>query len=331
MTKTRRERCPQCGFLDVIKWGTRAGHQRYKCCSCGSLFTFRRKDISAKNRFVWFKWWVLGKQTLYQISQMSGYSERQLRRWFEEYLDSPPTWIIQRRKSVNLLIDGTWFRNGLCLVLYRDNTTKSTVYYRLTDGESELEISSDLIELREMGIKVKSVTSDGSENIIRAVRFSFPRALRQRCLAHIERECLQWLTQHPRTSAGLLLRRLVCQISYITTNNDRLDWVKRFYKWHEEYEDFLEERSVNPETGEERYTHESVRRAYVHIKNALPEMFTFIDHPDIPKTSNAIEGFFGHLKDSLRLHRGLSYEHFCKFVKWYLYFNLHVSKRRVKK
>lgn len=232
--------------MDVIKGGTRAGHQRYKCCSCGSLFTFRRKDISTKNRFVWFKWWVLWKQTLYQISQMSGYSERQLRRWFEEYLDSPLTWIIQRRKSANLLIAGTWFRNGLCLVLYRDNTTKSTLYYRLADGESEFEISSDLIELREMGIKVKSVTSDGSENKICAVRFSFPRVLRQRCMAHIERECLQWLTQQPRTSASILLRRLVCHISYITTNNDRLDWVKRFYKWLEEYEDFLEERSVNP-------------------------------------------------------------------------------------
>ena len=35
-------------------------------------------------------------------------------------------------------------------------------------------------------------------------------------------------------------------------------------------------------------------------------MFKFIDHPDIPKTSNALESFFGHLKDNLRVHRGLS-------------------------
>ena len=38
-------------------------------------------------------------------------------------------------------------------------------------------------------------------------------------------------------------------------------------------------------------------------------MFKFIDHPDIPKTSNALESFFGHLKDNLRVHRGLSFEH----------------------
>ena len=52
MEKTRRERCPYCGFLDVIKWGRRANHQRYKCKKHGSLFTFRRKDISKANCFV---------------------------------------------------------------------------------------------------------------------------------------------------------------------------------------------------------------------------------------------------------------------------------------
>jgi transposase-like protein len=60
--KSRRERCPYCGFLDTIKWGKQSGHQRYKCKNCGSLFTARRKDISHKNRFVWFRWWVEGKQ-----------------------------------------------------------------------------------------------------------------------------------------------------------------------------------------------------------------------------------------------------------------------------
>ena len=78
MAKTRRERCPYCGFLDVIKWGRRDGHQRYKCKNCGSLFTFRRKDVSKANRFVWFEWWILRKQTVPQISDLSGCSERQL-------------------------------------------------------------------------------------------------------------------------------------------------------------------------------------------------------------------------------------------------------------
>ena len=56
-------------------------------------------------------------------------------------------------------------------------------------------------------------------------------------------------------------------------------------------------------------------------------MFKFIDHPDIPKTSNALESFFGHLKDNLRIHRGLSFEHQQAFVKWYLYFNNEKKKK----
>ena len=75
MAKSRRERCPYCGFLDVIKWGKQCDHQRYKCKNCGSLFTFRRKDVSKANRFVWFEWWILRKQTVPQIAELSGCSE----------------------------------------------------------------------------------------------------------------------------------------------------------------------------------------------------------------------------------------------------------------
>ncbi len=101
-------------FLDVIKWGRRDGHQRYRCKNCGSMFTFRRKDASKANRFVWFEWWILRKQVT-QIAELSGCSERQLYRWFDEYLENYPTWHIQRREKVNLLIDGTWFPNKMCL------------------------------------------------------------------------------------------------------------------------------------------------------------------------------------------------------------------------
>ena len=72
MAKNRKERCPECGFLEVIKWGCQAGHQRYKCKNCGSVFTFRSKDIAKSNRLVWFKWWILGKHTLEQIYDLIG-------------------------------------------------------------------------------------------------------------------------------------------------------------------------------------------------------------------------------------------------------------------
>ncbi len=102
MQKTRRKRCPECGFLSTQKWGKQSSHQRYKCNNCGVVFTSRRKDVSQQNRFVWFEWWILRKQTIMEISQMSGYSERAIRIWFDNYLKSYPQWEIQRREKVNL-------------------------------------------------------------------------------------------------------------------------------------------------------------------------------------------------------------------------------------
>ena len=187
MQKTRRKRCPECGFLSTQKWGKRNGHQRYKCNNCGSLFNASRKDITQQNRFVWFEWWIIRKQTIIEISQMSGYSARTLRRWFDDYLKSYPQWEIQRREKVNLLIDGTWFPNKLCLVLFRDENIKTTLFYRLTDNEWEDEIYEDLVNIQNLGIEIESVTSDGGRNIIKSVKRACPQAKRQRCLAHIQR------------------------------------------------------------------------------------------------------------------------------------------------
>ncbi len=55
-------------------------------------------------------------------------------------------------------------------------------------------------------------------------------------------------------------------------------------------------------------------------------MFGFTRYDNVPKTSNSIESFFGHLKDNLRLHRGLSNEHFKDFVKWYLFLQSNKNK-----
>ncbi|MCQ2336613.1 MAG: transposase [Paludibacteraceae bacterium] len=328
MRKSRTERCPKCGSLSVIKWGRQKGHQRYKCKECGNMFTHRRKDVSKGNRFVWLKWWILGKQTIKQISDLSGYSERQLSRWFDEYLRSYPEWQMQRREKVNLLIDGTWFPNRVCLVLYRDENIKTTLLYRITDDEWEEEIVEDLINIQNLGIEIRSVTSDGGKNIIKAVAKACPNAIRQRCLAHIQRECNTWLTQHPQSEAGRELKRLVNMISKVKTRNDRLQWEIFLEQWYQTYKDWITKKSFKIQSHTEWYTHKMVRKSYIHLKHALPNMFLFIDNPDVPRTTNALESFFGHMYENISLHRGLSKTHCQNHVKWYLYFRNQSNKQK---
>ena len=118
MLKTRKYRCWVCDSLDVIKWGIRNGKQRFKCKECGALNTRTNQGVSQSNRFVWFREWIIGKQTFFQLSVKSGYSERSLKRYFYAYLSNYPTWKIRPSEKVNLLIDGTYFSNKVCLVLY---------------------------------------------------------------------------------------------------------------------------------------------------------------------------------------------------------------------
>lgn len=188
MAKKRKIRCPFCGFLDTIKKGSSGGHSRYYCKSCESYFTDRRPHISERNMFPWFERWVRDKQSIEQIAKASGYSERTLKRYFYKTLPTCQTWHIQRREEVNLHIDGTYFTNKVCLVAYRDSNIKMTILYRLSKGEVFRELLEDLRNIKSIGIRVASVTCDGGNNILKAVREVFPGAIIQRCTFHVARQ-----------------------------------------------------------------------------------------------------------------------------------------------
>ena len=323
----RRLRCPKCGSLDNMKWGIREGVQRYKCRSCGALFSSRRKDISISNRFPWFKKWVLGKMSVEELSKASGYSCRQLHRWFDEYLESFPTWIIKTSEPIYLLIDGTYYSDGHCLIVYRAENLRRTLFYRFAKSEDDDEIASDLQNIRSMGYVIAGITTDGGDNIIRAVQYVYPDVPRQRCVVHVQRECLRWITQHPRSPEARLLRSLVQKLSVVTNRNDMLWWMKMYENWVEENAEYACEKGRNPSTGQLYFVRDDLRKAYIHLMRSLPNVFTYIDSPGVPKTTNSIESFFGHIKDHLRLHRGLSETRVDNFIKWYLFFNDEKKKR----
>ena len=150
--KKRKIRCPLCGFLETIKKGKLDGSSRYFCKNCNSYFTDRRVHISKQNMFVWFEKWVRDKQSISQIAKASCYSERTLKRYFYKVLPTCPTWQIQKREKVNLLIDETYFTNKVCLLLYRDNNIKMTILYRLTNQEALRDLTEDLLAIKSVGI-----------------------------------------------------------------------------------------------------------------------------------------------------------------------------------
>jgi uncharacterized C2H2 Zn-finger protein len=306
--------------LDVIRWGKRDGKQRFKCKNCGVLFTRNKPEQRVQNRFIWFKKWVIERQTFSTLSRDSGLSKDTLQKTFYYFLEQSPTPKIICRDKVNLRIDATYFKQ-FCVVCYQDNFDGYTQLIRFTDAEHFEEVKEDLTNLIRLGVVLESITVDGQKSTIKAIKEALPEVTIQRCLVHIQRMCLIWLTKYPKHVSGQELRRIVLLLLKIQNENDKIAWIRMFHKWYETHKNYVNEKSYNQETGRYWYTHKLLRRSYFNIKSSLPNMFHYLDNTKIPKTTNGIEGFFSHLKNHLDLHRGLTTKNRINFIKWYVYLN----------
>ena len=216
-------------------------------------------------------------------------------------------------------MDATYFAQ-FCMVVYQDDLDGYTQLIRFTDGEHYEEIKEDLNNLIRLGVHLESITTDGHKSVLKAIKESIPDVTVQRCLVHIQRMCLLWLTRYPKHSSGQQLRSLVLMLLKIKTGNDRIYWIKELGSWYKRHKEYLSERTYNEATGRYWYKHKLVRRSYFTIKRAMPNMFHYLENANIPNTTNGIEGYFSHLKNHLDLHRGLTLKNRINFIKWYIYF-----------
>lgn len=244
----------------------------------------------------------------------SGYSKDTLQRTFYAILEQAPKIKIIKRINVNLRMDATYFEQ-FCLICYQDNLDGYTQLIRFSDNEDYLEMKEDLENLIKLGIQIESITTDGHKSILKAIKKkAVTEATVQRCLVHIQRMCLLWLTRYPKHIAGQELRSLVLMLLKIQTQNDKNFWIQEFNDWYVRHKVYINEKTINHETGRYWYTHKLIRRSYSSIKSALPNMFHYLKNANIPKTTNGIEGFFSHLKNHLDIHRGLTTKNRMNFI-----------------
>jgi transposase-like protein len=181
-----------------------------------------------------------------------------------------------------------------------------------------MEITHDLRWLQARGVICASITSDGSTGIHTAVNLVYPDIPHQRCVVHIQRQALAWLTRNPKTVPGQHVKPLVQELSTMETWEHAHQWTTAVLDWEKHFHHFLKQRTYLPGTRRWWYTHRSLRRVRALIVHAIPNLFHYLDDPSIPKTSNGLEGRFGSLKNHYRQHRGLSKERREAYLAWYL-------------
>ena len=315
----QKKHCTNCGDSQTIKWGVRNGKQRFKCCKCGKIFYWTNIGSSKNQKLKLFKKWVVGKATLKELSDETGKSISTLQRIFRVFMENPPLPKPEPNNNCHLTIDGTYFKNNFCVLVYYDSRINKRQYFRIVDRECWYNYMTDLEYLKQAGLNIVSITSDGQKGLIKAVRDVFPEAIHQRCVIHIQRMSLIYLTRFPKTEAGITLRYWVRKLHLIENHEQKYYWIAEFEGWCRKYDLFLKERSVSF-SGRKWYTHKLLRKTRSLIKNALPNMFHYLDNSNIQKSSNGLESQFSYLKNTLKIHRGLSKENRENFVRWYYFF-----------
>lgn len=264
---------------------------------------------------------MLERQIYRTISRDKKESSRNIQRLFKKYLLAAPEYPIRSKEAAHMIIDGTYFNNKMCLVLYHDHDIQYIQLHRLTDRERYEEVKEDLENLKKLGVAIESITCDGHRALLKAIRKVFPNILIQRCLFHIQRMARVWLTSRPQSPCAIELLTLTQQLMRLDTKEKVYQWMYGLHRWEEQYWDFIHERSINPITQRSWYKHKMIRRVRTLLKRAWFDMFHYISNDQIPRTTNALEGYFSHLKNHLNIHRGLTKQHRIGFIKWYLFFN----------
>ena len=320
--------CPICKKQGVQRWGKQNGKQRYRCPNCYHNFILRNDGVKKANLFVWFYKWVMERQVYRHLVRDSGMSQSSLQRLFKFYLKSPPENTVESKGHVHLLIDGTYFENGLCLVLYYDYDIQYVQLFRQTNQEKFREIKEDLLNLKKLGTQVYSVTCDGHKSIVKAVAKAFPNAIVQRCVVHVKRQVKSYLGANPQLAQARELLYYSKQVTQIGTQEQATRWLIGMHEWYARNKAFINQKSINGATGRSWYTHKHLHRAASHLINAIPYLFSYLSDGQIPKSTNQIEGYFSHLKEKLTLHRGLKIEAKKNFIKWYLHFKNQEKRSR---
>ena len=264
----------------------------------------------------WFRRWVVEGYSVRQLSQQSGHSPAKLYRVLNYHINQvPPPPVLGLVQFHHFILDGTFLHRPISIIALMDAEAHVLVAGQYSVSESsEPQLLEFFRRLIQEGLNPLSFTVDGNPHVIKILTQLWPQIPVQRCLVHIQRQGLSWCRHAPKTSYARSLRKIFLQVTHIYTVEDRDAFLALVADWESRYGYKLNSR---PETGR---VFSDIKRARSMLLRALPDMFHYLDEPQIPISTNGLESYFSRLKTRYRQHRGLSKQKLKKYFEWYFHF-----------
>lgn len=281
--------------------GQHRGRQRFKCVSCDKKFQdVRRKRTRLQaelfNEYVW------KKQTYEQLSDEYGKSAPWLRKQIRAH--EPPARVLTPGNVV-VTADAFYFRRGIGMMVFRSQALQTNLLWFSVAYETTWDYVRGMNELEQQGWVIQALVMDGRKGVREALEGRFPV---QMCHFHQVQIVNRYLTRNPQLTGAIALAALTETLSQTT----EAAFTAALAAWWTKWEAFTIQRTISEQrtsTGRHKwsYTHKRLRSAYKSLRNNLPYLFTFERYPalDIPNTTNSLDGSISHVRDKLRVHRGL--------------------------
>jgi len=289
----------------------RRGIKRYFCHDCNSWFSSKRRPKNLQE--IIFKKYVYRRQILKHLAEDYHRSIPWIKKQIFEY---EPVEKTHNPRAVVIVCDATFYgkkKDKLGTLVFKDILSGEILIWKHVQSELVKDYKQLLQRLLDNGYVIKAIIIDGKRGLFKAFK-DYPV---QMCHFHQKKVIQRYITMHPRLEAGKDLQKIM----YNLTSTTQTIFTKKLDEWYEKYKYFLAERTINPDTLKESYTHQKLVSAYKSLNKHLPYLFTYKKQKNIKmhNTTNAIDGgVFSPMKKLLKIHNGFSKSLKLKMVDDYL-------------
>lgn len=276
---------------------TRAGTERYFCPRCRTAKTIRRVDTRTRHEYDRLVAWVTSPDTKTTIAKRYGLTRQALSYEFRQFFRKNPDGAAPLGyEAERLIVDAKFIHGGeLCALIALDEHDR--IFWQFATEESYGTWYASLIRFK----PPKVIVADGEKGVARFVKRFWPDTAFQRCHFHMVKLVISYLSRNPREEAGRDVLDLMYRLKTVKTHEAKEKWILLFKIWEKQYAWYFK---AKHESG--AYQYRKLRSVRNIVRRALPDLFTYLDFPGCPNTTNDVEGWVNAaVAEALRRHRGL--------------------------